>query len=152
MNGWLDDVLAGYLGTVSEREFDAAFSGCLRSLGYDDIHFLHGALEFGKDFIAKRDSQQWAFQTKAGDINLGAWRQIRSQVEEMVWNDIAHPNFDSGAVRRPVLVTTGRLVGGAAAEAQQYGRSLAERTRQPRRRIADRLCRPPASRCGKVPR
>lgn len=129
MSGWLEDALAGYLATVTEREFDGPFIAYLRSSGFEDIHQLHGAYEFGKDFIAKRDGCQWAFQSKAGDINMAAWRIVRSQVEEMVWNDIAHPNFDLGLPRRPVLVTTGRLIGGAAAEAQQYAIKLVERSR-----------------------
>ncbi|MEY2454823.1 MAG: hypothetical protein QOD92_4397 [Acidimicrobiaceae bacterium] len=128
MSGWLADVLGGYLDNVTEREFDATFLTLLRATQFHDIHQLHGAYEFGKDFIAKRDGQQWAFQTKAGDINMASWRQVRPQVEEMLWNDTAHPAFDVVAKRKPVLVTTGRLVGGAAAEAQQYATTLAKRS------------------------
>lgn len=127
MSGWLDDVLGGYLDRVGEREFDAAFLALLKGAGYSNVHLLHGAYEFGKDFIGRKDGVQHAFQTKAGDIGLAAWRLIRAQVEEMLWNDIAHPDFDAKVERRAVLVTTGRLVGGAAADAQQYSRSLAQR-------------------------
>lgn len=94
MSGWLDDVLGGYLDTVAERAFDGPFLAYLSATGFADVHLLHGAYEFGKDFIAKRDGQQWAFQTKAGDLGLSAWRGVRSQVDEMLWNDIAHPAFD----------------------------------------------------------
>lgn len=127
MSGWLDDVLAAYLDRVSEREFDAAFLSLLSAAGYKHVHLLHGAFEFGKDFIGRRDGRQFGFQTKAGNINLAAWRDTRPQVEEILWNDIAHPDFDKHAPRRAVLVTTGRLVGGAAADAQQYGDTLAKR-------------------------
>jgi hypothetical protein len=128
MSGWLRDALAGYLANVSERDLDGLFIAYLQAHGYTDIHQLHGAFEFGKDFIAKRDGEQWVFQTKAGDLNMRAWREVRSQVEEMVWNDIAHPSFDTAMKRRPVLVTTGRLIGGAAADAQQYARTWKERS------------------------
>lgn len=127
MSGWLNDVLVDYLDRVTEREFDATFLLLLRGAGFRDIHHLHGAYEFGKDFIAKRDGLQWAFQTKAGDINLGAWRVVRPQIEEMLHNDIAHPSFDVTAHRRAVLVTTGRLIGGAPADAQQHSMYLTRR-------------------------
>lgn len=127
MGGWLDDVLGGYLDSVTEREFDAAFLGILRAEGYSNVHFLHGAYEFGKDFIGRREGVQYGFQTKAGDIGLGSWRTIRSQVEEILWNDIAHPDFDEAAPRIAVLVTTGRLTGGASADAQQFRATLAKR-------------------------
>jgi hypothetical protein len=143
MSGWLDDVLGAYLDAVSEREFDAAFLTLLSAIGFDEIHFSHGAFEFGKDFIARKGRTQYAFQTKAGDINLASWRSIRSQVEEMLWNDIAHPAFDAEAERRAVLVTTGRLVGGAAADAQQYGVTLARRQRRRRGWLLRRRAEPP---------
>lgn len=127
MSGWLDDVLGAYLESASEREFDAAFVALLKAAGYTHVHLIHGAFEFGKDFIGRRDGMQFGFQTKAGNINLPAWRGIRPQIEEILWNDIAHPDFDKHAPRRAVLVTTGRLVGGAAADAQQYGDTLAKR-------------------------
>jgi hypothetical protein len=73
----LSDVIGCYLDSLEEREFDAPFIALLRALGYWDIHFLHGSFEFGKDFIAKAEVEgvatQFAFQTKAGDINLKAW-------------------------------------------------------------------------------
>lgn len=68
MSGWLHDVLDAYLAAVTEREFDAPFIGYLTAAGFTDIHQLHGAYEFGKDFIGRRDGRQWAFQTKAGDL------------------------------------------------------------------------------------
>jgi hypothetical protein len=143
MSGWLDDVLGGYLDRVTEREFDAAFLGLLKAAGFVDVHQLHGAYEFGKDFIGKRDGFQWGLQTKAGDINLGGWRPIRSQIEEILWNDIAHPAFDTTAPRRAVLVTTGRLVGGASAEAQQFASSVERRIVPAYRRLLHRKRVPP---------
>lgn len=128
MDGWLDDVLGAYLDRVSEREFDPVFLTYLRSAGFTEIHQLHGQYEFGKDFVAQKDRMQWVFQTKAGDLNQGLWRTVRSQVEEMLWNDIAHPGFDAALPRQAVLVTTGRLVGAASADAQQYRQTLRTRS------------------------
>ncbi|MFZ1282923.1 MAG: hypothetical protein WAQ75_02240 [Propionicimonas sp.] len=119
-------VVAKYLETVTEREFDAPLLAVLASRGCTDIHFIHGSYEFGKDVIAKRVDpvtgvlHQLAIQSKAGDINQAAWRDVRPQLEECGYNTRAHPAFDVTLPRTAVLVTTGRLVGGAAVDAQEY--------------------------------
>lgn len=127
----LTDVIGRYLDTLSEREFDAPFLSILRQEGFSDIHFLHGSFEFGKDFIAKKivngRTTQYLFQTKAGDINLGAWSAIRGQIDMLRTNIIAHPNFDETADRRACLVITGRLIGASAAAAQDYHSYLEKR-------------------------
>ncbi|HUF98214.1 MAG TPA: hypothetical protein VMM60_08790 [Ilumatobacter sp.] len=124
----LDDVLGNYLDTLTEREFDAPFLAILRVRGYYDIHFLHGAFEFGKDFIAKLDvsgvTYQVSFQTKGGNIGVGDWREARGQIDEMRTNNLAHPNFDASLPRRTIFVTTGRLTGAAPLSSQEYGRHL----------------------------
>ena len=131
----LADVLGNFLDAVEEREFDAPLMELLRGRGFHDIHFVHGPFEFGKDVIAKLDEhgamQQWAFQSKAGDINLAEWNRLRGQLESLRTNPIAHPSFDPLVQRRPVLVTTGRLVGGAAVDAQQWAGYLRGRGEVP---------------------
>jgi len=118
------DVVGSYLDTLEEREFDAPFMTLLRSLGFRDIHFLHGSFEFGKDFIAKGDDHgalaQFSFQTKAGNLGLADWNACRGQLDMLRTNSLAHPAFDRRMPRKAVFVTTGRLVGGAALAAQQY--------------------------------
>jgi hypothetical protein len=128
----LSDVVAHYLDTVTEREFDGPFMALLAAHGFSDVHLLHGNYEFGKDLIAKRSHEgvvhQYAFQTKAGDLGMPEWRAVRSQIDEMRFNDLAHPSFDSALARAAVLVCTGRLTGGAPLDAQQYQQRLAERS------------------------
>jgi len=118
------DVVGSYFDTLEEREFDAPFIALLRALGFWDIHFLHGGFEFGKDFIAKCSADgvvcQYAFQTKAGNLNHADWRRARGQIDELRTNALAHPSFDKRMSRQAVFVTTGRLVGGAPAAAQEY--------------------------------
>lgn len=124
------DVIGDYLDSLEEREFDGPFMALLRSLGFRDIHFLHGNFEFGKDFIAKRYDQdgpaQFLFQTKAGNIALADWGACRVQIDMLRTNSLAHPAFDQGMPRKAVFVTTGRLVGGAALAAQEYAEHIAE--------------------------
>src|SRR5438046_3044129 len=111
------DVAGSYLDTLEEREFDGPFMALLRSLGFRDIHFLHGSFEFGKDFIAKRDDQgapaQFSFQTKAGNLGLSDWNACQGQIDMLRINSLAHPAFDRRLPRKAVFVTTGRLVGRA---------------------------------------
>jgi hypothetical protein len=89
---------------------------------------LHGAFEFGKDFIAKGTHDgalcQFAFQTKAGDLGLSDWNGCRGQIDMLRTNSLAHPGFDRALPRQAVFVTTGRLVGAAALAAQEYGKHL----------------------------
>lgn len=120
----LDAVAGNFLQTITEREFDAPFMALLRAHGYYDIHFLHGSFEFGKDYIARRLENgvecQFVFQAKAGNLGLGEWTQGLGQIEMLRRNRYAHPSFDANLPRRAVFMTTGRLVGGAALEAQDY--------------------------------
>ena len=122
------DVIGSYLDNLEEREFDAPFMALLRGRRFTDIHFLHGPFEFGMDFIAKGYDGgtfcQFAFQTKAGDLNRPAWDDCRGQIDLLRTSSLAHPAFDRQLPRRAVLVTTGRLVGGAALAAQQYSEHL----------------------------
>jgi hypothetical protein len=124
----LADVIGTYVDSLTEREFDAPFIALLRLHGFTDIHFLHGSFEFGKDFIAKGIEDavrcQYVFQTKAGNIGISDWNECRGQIDMLRTNTLAHPNFDESLPRRSIFVTTGRLVGGAALAAQQYGLHL----------------------------
>lgn len=121
-------VIGSYLDSLEEREFDAPFMALLRGLCFTDIHLLHGPFEFGKDFIAKGYDEgkpcQFAFQTKAGDLKLPDWNDCRGQIDLLRTSSLAHPAFDRQLPRKAVLVTTGRLVGGAALAAQEYSEHL----------------------------
>jgi hypothetical protein len=132
----LRDVVAGFLDTVTEREFDAPLLALLAARGFTDVHFIHGGFEFGKDVIAKGlkppdgdtgtrnpatwRTHQYAIQSKAGDLNLAAWREIRAQIDEARLYGLAHPSFSRDLPRAAVLLTTGRLTGGAAVQAEDY--------------------------------
>ena len=115
----LDPVVANFIDSVGERDFDAAFMALLRARDFYDIHFMHGQYEFGKDFIAKRRDgdveRQYVFQSKAGNFNLGKWAGSAPQIELLRHSQLAHPNFDPALPRQAVFVMTGRLTGGATA-------------------------------------
>ena len=127
----LDSVIGAYLDSLDEREFDAPFMALLGHGDFCDIHLLHGPYEFGKDWIAKREEadgpHQYAFQTKAGDLNATDWAQIRPQIDELRTSDLGHPSFDRTLPRRAVLVITGRLRGKANLLVQEYVAQCRER-------------------------
>lgn len=124
----LDAVLDDFLSSVTEREFDAPLVALLRAHGYQDVHLVHGQFEFGKDVIAKLDvdgvSKQYVFQSKAGDIGLPQWNGMYGQIEMLRLNELSHPAFDATLPRIPILVTTGRLIGGGPVAVQEYQRRL----------------------------
>ncbi|MBM9467992.1 hypothetical protein [Nakamurella leprariae] len=129
-------MLGAFLDTATEREFDAPLMALLATRGFTDIHFLHGQFEFGKDFVAKGYKEpygdvghgnrgdwlphQFSLQSKAGDIGLGAWQAVRLQLDSARLTSLAHPGFDANLPRTGVLITTGRLKGGAPVEAQNF--------------------------------
>ena len=124
------DVIGNYIDSLGERDFDAPFMALIRALRFRNVHYLHGPFEFGKDFIAQKDidgvTTQFAFQTKAGDIGSPEWRTSRGQIDMLRTNSLAHPAFNRALPRRAVFVTTGRLVGAAALDAQEYVAHLSQ--------------------------
>ena len=132
---FLADAVAGYVETLGERDFDVPFIALLHSLGYTDVHLTHGPLEFGKDFIARHVEDgveyQYCFQSKAGDLNVKAWRDVRTQIDSMRYGTVVHPAFDADLPRRLVLVTTGRLNGFALVEFQDYNTHEAKKGEPP---------------------
>src|SRR5438132_11070479 len=129
MSTMLRNVLEDYLSSIVERDLDYPTLALLQSMGFHDIHFTHGSVEFGKDFIAKRienrTEYQYAIQSKKGDINQELWRnKTRGQLEEAIVTDLSHPQFSSDLPRKAILVTTGRLTGNARLAAQEFKAKL----------------------------
>jgi len=126
----LRNVLEDYLSSIKdERDFDYPLSSLLQAMGFYDIHFTHGGVEFGKDFIAKRIDDgikyQYAVQSKRGNISQGLWRnEIKGQLEEAISSDLSHPQFNTGWPRKVVLATTGRLSTNARLATQEFKTKL----------------------------
>ena len=66
-------------------------------------------------------------QSKAGDINLRVWRELRGQLDDLRTSTLSHIAYDTTLELSCVLVCTGRLVGGATLAAQDYDRYCRER-------------------------
>ena len=125
----LANVLAAYLDSVKEREFDLPLNTLLRASGFHDIHFTHGNVEFGKDFIAQLDENgmtiQYSFQSKAGDVSQSDWRNdIMAQTLESLLSGLSHPSFDKNLPHQTVLVITGKMLGNAALGLQELNETI----------------------------
>lgn len=127
----LRNVLDDFLGRANERELDLPLLALLPAIGFHDVHLIHGSVEFGKDFIAKRAEDgvgvQYVFQSKAGDINHAEWRRIEPQIIEAAINTLGHPNFDATLPRQTVLITSGDLSGNARLGLQNLNDGLMKR-------------------------
>ncbi len=123
----LSDAVAAYLESVSERAFDEPLMALLRVRGFASVRLVHGAREFGKDVIARRDGEQWGFQSKVGDIGQSEWRSLTGQLDELRLVNLGHGAFNTDLPRRAVLVTTGRLVGNAPELYGDYNKRAREK-------------------------
>jgi hypothetical protein len=123
----LDDAVAAFLDSVPERALDEPLLALLRAQGFSDVHLTHGQEEFGKDIVARRDGEQWVFQSKAGNIGQPQWRSLLGQLDELRLSDYAGPELDTTLPRRAVLVTTGRMVGNAPLLASEYNKRAEQR-------------------------
>lgn len=102
---FLADAVAAYVEGLTERELDAPLLALLRRLGFHHVHLVHGAYEFGKDFVAQRHEDgveyQYCLQSKAGDLGSAGWRDVRQQVDAMRTGSVVHPDFDPSLQRAP---------------------------------------------------
>ena len=116
----LEGAVDAFLNGVTERGFDEPLLALLRAEGFERVRLTHGSAEFGKDVIAQKGGEQWAWQSKAGNVGQGDFRQMTGQLDELRLSNYAHPDFDADLPRRPVLVTTGRLTGNAPLSLREY--------------------------------
>jgi hypothetical protein len=125
----LDNAIVAWLESLGERDLDEPLRALLRAQGFTDVHFVHGASEFGRDLIAKRVDEevlcQYAIQSKAGDLGIAPFREVRLQIDSIRTGGLSHPGFDPDLPRVGVLTTTGRLIGDARLEAQTYKQQYA---------------------------
>jgi hypothetical protein len=123
----LEDPVDAFLDDVTERAFDEPLMALLRAEGFERVRLTHGRAEFGKDVIAQRDGEQWAWQAKAGDVGQGGFRQMTGQLDELRLSNYSHADFDPDLPRRAVVVTTGRLTGNAPLSLREYNERARER-------------------------
>lgn len=127
----LENAIAAYVESLGERELDIPLRALLRVHGFFDIELVHGVSEHGRDFIAKRRDddgvlRQYSLQSKAGNIGIPQWRDVRGQLEDIRTIVLRHPMYDADLEPAMVLVTTGSLVGDGKAAGRDYAELLPE--------------------------
>lgn len=126
----LKNVIEDFLKSTTEPNFYVIFPSILHALGFSDVHFTHGITEYGKDFIAKKNDCQYCFQLKAGDINLGDFREIKLQLLDAYTNRISYPCCDDKLEFRVVLVTTGIVKSVCDVDFKAFNQYLTEQLRE----------------------
>jgi hypothetical protein len=111
-----------WLTSVNELTYQLPMCEVLLAHGYAVLHVSkHGRGEHGKDIIARDpNGALTTFQLKGGDINLGAWRDIRGEVQELVELPVMLPGIDPAEPHAPILVTNGELRGDAIPNIREY--------------------------------
>jgi len=99
------------LTNATEKGYQIPFSQVLVIEGHTVLYVSkHGQLEQGKDIISlDAKGIPCAYQLKAGDINLQEWREIESQIHELVELPPVHPSIDKAAPFKAYLVTNGEV-------------------------------------------
>lgn len=125
----LKNVLEDYLTSISEIQFFIPFKLLLEVKGFYDIHQTHGNVEFGKDFIAKKNENgkidQYVFQLKVGDIDLNKFRsEIQPQLFEACTNTLSHPSYDKDLKLKVIFSTTGNLNQYASIAFQEFNKNV----------------------------
>lgn len=117
-----EKLVENWLTSVNELGYQLPFCEALIAEGYAVLHISrHGRGEHGKDVIARRsDGVLCTFQLKGGDINLGAWRAIRGEVEELVRLPVRFPGISETEPHCPHLVTNGEIRGDAVENIKQF--------------------------------
>ncbi|MGO4478047.1 hypothetical protein AB4Z32_17505 [Massilia sp. 2TAF26] len=100
------------MDSASERTYQAAFVHMLNAQGYRVLHSTrHCALEYGKDVIAiDPDGVPCAFQLKGnggGRLTLNGFREVQSQLIQLLSQPIIFPGIDPKAPHRAFLVSNG---------------------------------------------
>lgn len=104
-------IIENWLINASERMFQIPFVQILINKGYKVLHISsHGTGEHGKDIIAiSPENTPICFQLKKGDINTSEWRNIISEVNDMIETSINHPQIDPKIMHKSVIVCSGMM-------------------------------------------
>jgi hypothetical protein len=99
---------------VNERDYQLPFCQVLCAKGHRIIHSTrHSSIEFGKDIISiASDGVPCAYQLKGnpgGRLTLVQYRDIESQLFQLVNHPINHPSVPSRKPHRSFLVTNGLI-------------------------------------------
>ena len=112
MSGIAERIVEDWLTNADERGYQASFIvSLIRQKHRVKYVSAHTVLEHGKDVISVSPTGELsAYQLKAGNIGLSAWRDMRGEVEELVLVPVtAGAGVKPRIADRAYLVTSGRV-------------------------------------------
>jgi hypothetical protein len=110
-NGLVGRIIENWLTSATERSYQLPFCQLLAAEGETLLYIArHGAFEKGKDVITRvPDGSIRAYQLKCGDVRLADWREIDTQINNLVELPVVLPGCDEEAWHFPCFVTNGRV-------------------------------------------
>jgi len=110
-NVFLERTIENWLMSVNELTYQFSFYQILLSEGYEIIYnSKHNAFEQGKDIVAKKGGNVFAYQLKGGDISNSVWRGgVKAECEELVEYPIINPAISRNTRHKSFLVTNGEI-------------------------------------------
>lgn len=108
----LERIIENWLTSANERQYQIPFCQLLSAEGESIVEVsTHHPHEKGKDIVTVLPSRRVrAYQLKAGRIDLGTWRSIEGEINDLVELPVEHPSIRSHrAWHEPVLVTNGDI-------------------------------------------
>ncbi|MDO8612500.1 MAG: hypothetical protein Q7R32_06715 [Dehalococcoidia bacterium] len=111
MSGFVARVIEDWLTSSDERAYQLSFASYLAKAGHRVKYVSqHSVLEHGKDIVSiSPDRNLHAYQLKAGNINLPAWREMRGEVLEAATVPVEIPGVARRCADRAFLVLTGQV-------------------------------------------
>lgn len=123
-------LVENWLTKAKELTFTIPFAQLLALRGYRILHISKGgSVEQGKDIIAlDKDGEVHCYQLKCGDIGTSQWRDIKTEVDELVQIPPKHPSLPSDVKSwHSYLVTNGMLNNTSARTINDYSEEMSKK-------------------------
>ena len=107
----IDRVIENWLSSINERQYQIPFCQVLETEGERVVYISsHGPQELGKDIVTiASDGVSNAYQLKAGAIDMGKWREIKGEIEQLCEYPLDLPVELPPEDHRPFFVSNGRI-------------------------------------------
>jgi hypothetical protein len=121
-------LVENWLIKAKELTYTVPFAQLLALRGYRILHISKGgSVEQGKDIIAvDKSGEVYCYQLKCGDIGTMQWRDIKTEIDELVQIPPKHPSLPADVkVWHSYLVTNGMLNNTSARTIDDYSKEMA---------------------------
>jgi hypothetical protein len=107
----IERAVEDWLTSASERDFQTPFTQVLFAQGHRILYMSrHRPLEEGKDLVTiDPEGGCCAYQLKTGDIDIGRWRHIQGELNDLVELPVDHPAVTPDCSHKAYLVTNGDI-------------------------------------------